>query len=204
MIESNCDNNIKDFKMCDKLKEVNGLTAEEILNKYWSADRNIYPIDIATILFRMGIRVCPYDFSKFNESDSQKKILGAMVANKKDIAFLYRQGESLNRNRFTLAHELAHCCLAHLDEKTIPYVEYRHDGIVTDKCEIDANIFAGELLIPTKELRTILSNEYPNALPKITRLADAFAVSINVMAERLKYLKLPYIDECNRKIYCVE
>ena len=192
------------FKMCKKLKELNGLNPEEILNKYWNSDRNVYPIDIAQILFKMGIRVVPYDFSKFDDGNLENRVLGAMVADEQDLAFLYRKGETKNRNRFTLAHELAHCCLAHLDDKAMPYVEYRHDGVVTDSKEITANIFAGELLIPHKELRNLLSNHYPNTLPVITELADNFSVSLNVAKERLKYLKIPYLDEYGRKNFCME
>lgn len=190
--------------MCTKLKELNGLTPENILNKYYP-ERNTYPIDIATILFKMNIRALPYDFSKFDDGvNLQSRILGAMVANKTDLALLYREGETKNRNRFTLAHELAHCCLAHMDDKTMPYIEWRHDGIVTDPYEIEANVFAGELLVPTTELRKVLSNEYPETLPHVTKLAKMFAVSINVMKERLKQLEIPYIDEYDRKNFCLE
>lgn len=200
MINSH-DYNGKEFKMCTKLKELNGLTPERILNEYWNKDRNVLPIDIADILYNMQIRVFPYDFS---EIDSADRILGAMIADKTDLALLYRQGESKNRNRFTLAHELAHCCLAHLEDKKMPYVEYRHEGKATDEDEIRANIFAGELLVPLKELRMVLSKDYPDTLPHSSKLAKMFAVSVNVMEERLRFLRIPYIDEYNRKNICLE
>ena len=177
---------LRKFKMCTKLKELNGLTPEDILNSYWYGDRNVYPIDIAKILYNMKIRALPYDFSKFDDCNLENRILGAMVANKTDLALLYRQGETKNRSRFTLAHELAHCCLAHLDHEFMPYIEYRHDGAVNDPREIRANSFAGELLVPAKELRKVLSSEYPDSLPRVTYLAKLFAVSVNVMKERLK------------------
>lgn len=203
MIESN-NNDLKVFKMCEKLKQLNGLTPDNILDNYWNPERNVCPIDIAEILYKLGIRALPYDFSKFDDNNLENRILGATIADETDLALLYRSGETKNRSRFTLAHELAHCCLAHLEEETMPYVEWRHDGIVTDRCEIDANIFAGELLVPTKELRRVLSSEYPNTLPHITNLAKVFAVSSNVMKERLKQLELPFIDEYGRKIFCME
>lgn len=202
MIESNDD--LKVFNMCKKLKELNGLNPEDILNKYWNIDRNTYPIDIATILYNMRIRVLPYDFSKYDGEKKETRILGAMVADKTDLALLYRKGETKNRCRFTLAHELAHCCLSHLSGQTMPYIEWRHDGIVIDQCEIAANTFAGQLLVPSKELRKVLSIEYPNSLPQVTRLAEMFAVSVAVMKERLKQLEVPYIDEYNRKNFCME
>ena len=189
--------------MCRKLKELNGLTSEYILNTYWNKDRNVYPIDIAQILYEMKIRVSPYDFAKF-DNNGENKILGAMVANNDDLALLYREGETKNRNRFTLAHELAHCCLTHFNDCQMPYIEYRHDGIITDQREIEANIFAGELLVPDKELRKVLSNEYPDSLPHVVRLSEMFAVSINVMKGRLRHLRIPYIDEYNHKVFCLE
>ncbi len=196
-------NVLEDFKMCVKLKELNGLSPDDILNTYWTAERNKYPIDISEILFRMNIRVLPYDFSKYDQYDGEK-ILGAVVADESNLALLYRKGESKNRNRFTLAHEIAHCCLAHLEEETMPFVEYRHDGVIVDNKEYKANIFAGELLIPLRELRKFLDNEYPNSIPFSSHLAEIFAVSINVMEERLKHLKIPYIDRFGQKIICLE
>lgn len=190
--------------MCRKLKELCGLTPEDILNTYWEKDRNVYPIDIAKILYEMQIRVQPYDFSKFDEECLGNNILGAMVANNSDLALLYRKGDTPNRSRFTLAHELAHCCLTHLSDVQMPYIEFRHDGVVTDQKEIDANVFAGALLIPDKELRKVLSSEYPDSIPQLKKLSEIFAVSFNVMKGRLRHLKIPYIDEYGQKIFCLE
>ena len=195
---------LKGFNMCTKLKELNGLTPEYILNKYWNPKRNTYPIDIARVLYRMKIRVLPYNFSKYDDNNLENRILGAMIADETNLALLYRNSESKNRNRYTLAHELAHCCLAHLEDETMPYIEWRHDGNVTDEREIEANIFAGELLIPTKELRGVLSSDYPDTLPRVAELAKKFAVSTNVMKGRLKHLEIPYIDEYGRKNFCLE
>lgn len=191
----------KEFRMNTKIKELNGLTPEAILNEYGDETRSKLPIDIADILFKMEIRVLPFDFSEIDLTD---RILGAMIADETNLALLYRQGESKNRSRFTLAHELAHCCLAHLDDKTMPYVEYRHEGKTTDEDEIKANIFAGELLVPLKELRMVLSKYYPDTMPHSSKLAEMFAVSVNVMEERLRYLQIPYVDEYNRKNICLE
>lgn len=189
--------------MCKKIDEINGMTAEEILKEYWYKNNDSYPIDIAKLLFDMDIRVWPYDFSQYN-NDNDNKILGAMVADEKNLALFYQIGETKNRNRFTLAHELAHCCLCHINENEMPYVEYRHDGVVTDQKEKDANIFAGELLIPVRYLRQVLSEMYPNQFPNSLKLSELFAVSVNVMEERLKYLKIPFIDAYDRKIIPVD
>jgi len=192
-----------DFNMCTTLKRINGLTPEEILNKYGDTSRNSYPIDISEILYEMGIRVHPFGFSALNKREG-KKISGALVADNKNLALLYEETESINRNRFTLAHELAHCCLMHLDDEKIPYIEYRCDGEVTDKKEIDANMFAEEILIPERELYKVLVNKFLNKIPIVKELARLFAVPVNVMKDRLKWLNVPFIDEYGRKIFCIE
>lgn len=189
--------------MCKKIDEINGLSADDILQKYWYDENYSYPVDIAKILYSMDIRVWPFDFSQ-NKSNNDGKILGAMVADDKNLALFYQTGETKNRNRFTLAHELAHCCLYHINENEMPYVEYRHEGVLDDQNEIDANIFAGELLIPIRYLREVLADKYPNQFPHSVKLAELFAVSVNVMEERLKYLNIPFIDAYNRKIVSVD
>ncbi len=189
----------KVFRMCKKIDEINGLKAEDILQKYWYSNGYSYPVDIAKILYDMDIRVWPFDFSKIKDN-SDSKILGAMVADDKNLALFYQTGETKNRNRFTLAHELAHCCLYHINENEMPYIEYRHEGNLDDQNEIEANIFAGDLLIPIRYLREVLSNNYLNKFPSSVKLAKTFAVSVNVMEERLKYLNIPFIDAYNRKI----
>lgn len=192
-----------DFNMCTTLRRINGLTPEEILNTYGDKSRNSYPIDISKILYEMEIRVHPFDFSALNKREG-KKILGALVADNENLALLYEATESINRNRFTLAHELAHCCLMHLDDEKIPYIEYRCEGEVADKKEIDANIFAGKILIPEKELCGVLISKFPDEIPNAKDLAQLFVVSVNVMKERLKWLNIPFIDEYGRKIFCME
>lgn len=193
-------NEQKVFKMCKKITELTGFSADDILQEYWENEGGTYPVDIAKILYRLDIRVLPFDFCNFQEDDNESKILGAMIADDQNLALLYQTGETKNRNRFTLAHELAHCCLSHIENEQVPYVEYRHEGIIDDSKEISANIFAGELLIPFKFLREVLTNDYPDSFPSSVKLAKIFAVSVNVMEERLKYLKIPFIDAYDRKI----
>lgn len=192
-----------DFNMCTTLRRINGLTPEEILNTYGDKSRNSYPIDISKILYEMEIRVHPFDFSALNKREG-KKILGTLVADNENLALLYEATESINRNRFTLAHELAHCCLMHLDDEKIPYIEYRCDEEVTDKKEIEANIFAEEILIPERELYKVLVNKFLNKIPIVKELARLFAVPVNAMKDRLEWLNIPFIDEYGRKIFCIE
>ena len=188
--------------MCTKLKEIQGLSPKNILNTYWDSERNVYPIDIAKMLYNMGIRIFSYDFSKFDNDDS--KFVGAILTNETDITLLYRERESKSRSRFVLAHELAHCCLRNFNMQSNPHVEYYCEEISTDLHELKADMFARELLVPLKELRKILMTKYPDSLPEVVTLSEMFVVPLDVMTERLKELNVPYLDQYNRKIICIK
>lgn len=192
---------LRTLKMCMKLKELEGKTPEEILCRYWTPDRDVCPIDIAKILSNMKVRTKAFDFAKFDTTDGTgTKALGAMVGDEENLAILYRQDESKNNIRFTLAHELGHCCYADFTSSEMPYIEFNLSGEHTDEKEIKADIFAEELLIPTKELKGVLEEFYADSLPKLTKLADIFAVPEEAMRRRLSRFKIPYIDECGREI----
>lgn len=196
--------NGSDKTMCMKIKELNGLTADSVLNKYWT--RNKVPIDIAQILYDMDIKVTSVDFTKAEQAANMQygDILGAVLTYNDDVVIAYKQNESLNRTRFTLAHELAHCCLSHIVPSQKGYIELRRKEDKNNEREIDANIFAGELLIPENELSGVLKKFFDESFPSSEFLAQVFAVSVNVMEERLKYLKIPFIDSNKTKIICME
>ena len=57
---------------------------------------------------------------------------------------------------------------------------------------MEADIFAGELLIPESSLVRVYNQFY---LPSLESLAKIFSVSTNVMAARLDYLSMPYFKD---------
>jgi Zn-dependent peptidase ImmA (M78 family) len=100
-----------------------------------------------------------------------------------------------NRQRFTMAHELGHLILhrqkieggVHVDkELTI----LRRDGLAatgTDKIEIEANQFAGQLLVPDSLLDVVVQNRRLLADDgEIDALARRFKVSAVMMQFRLQ------------------
>lgn len=158
-----------------------------------------FPVDIVELITRLGIKIIPYDFSRMEQSEQYAKdvvekgfILGASTANDDSIGIFYKKDDHINRIRFTLAHELAHCCLHMSPENYESNVDFRTDTIATEGREFDANVFAGELLMPEKELRYAHSNLVK---PYLTSLTKIFGVSENVMQARLKYLNLEYEEE---------
>lgn len=171
--------------MCKPVREIQGKTAEELLKL--SGQTDVIPVDLSQILKTIGISALPRDFSKMEENlVGENKILGALVSKGDNAAIFYRDDTSVmspHRYRFTIAHELGHACLTGESN----HIEFRIDNISGDPQERAANIFAGELLIPRKQLEEIIQKLY---IPTVHTLADIFEVSYNVMKARLSYLKL--------------
>ena len=167
--------------------ELHGKTANDIL---CIADQmDSIPVDVKRILEVLNISAVPLDFTdmekKLTGIYANKSILGAMVSNDKGTAIFYNNKDKTDshRTRFTIAHEIAHCCL----HGPTPHVEFRFDGATEKEDEIAANTFAGELLIPERALQTTISQLI---LPTVSALADIFDVSMNVMKQRLIHLNL--------------
>lgn len=155
-----------------------------------------FPVDIEGLIKQLGIKVIPFDFSEMEQSEKYVKdfyekgnILGAATANDDVIGIFYKEDEHINRIRFTLAHELAHCCLHMNPSNYDTYIDFRTEEKATEGPEYQANVFAGEILMPESILR------YAHASlvkPYLGSLAKIFGVSDAVMKARLDYLKLDY------------
>ena len=173
--------------MCKTLNLLAEKTSKDLLELL--GDSVTLPIDIERILNKLGIEYFDYDFSVIEKRMSgDDKILGAALVDGDDIIILCRDEATPNRKRFTLAHELAHCCLDAQNLKE-GHVEYRSDRCSNDLTEFNANVFAGELLIP----KNLLDDEYNKMIAPLSDvLAKIFGVSINVMEKRLEYLEMPY------------
>ncbi len=182
--------------MCTILSKIRNKTPYELLNEYNIS--LIPPIDISKLLENIGISTIAKDFSEIERELSQKQgyILGAAFSNGNDLAIFYKKSDSLHRKKFTIAHELAHCCLdcpndesSHIEFRLEPYINLSKDDIEKEK---KANIFAGQLLIP----KISLFNYYKKMIiPSLTELSKIFEVSTSVMAARLDFLKLPYFKD---------
>lgn len=177
--------------MCQILEKVKNKTADELLHEY--NIKPIPPIDITSLLKQLGIATVAMDFSDIEKSAELEKdsILGAALSEEEDLTIFYRKNDTYNRQLFTIAHELGHCCL-HSEDLKINHLELRtYDNINSEK-EYRANVFAGELLIP----QSVLMQYYNKFLmPSLGVLAEIFSVSTNVMSARLDYLNLQYVKD---------
>ena len=173
--------------MCKILREIGGLSALELLEKYGISLSP--PIDIKRLVDNIGIRLIRYDFSNAEKAGNYPlgSIIGAALSDGDCLDILYANNLTLNRVRFTVAHELAHCCL-HNDSLEINHLELRTNNVSPK--ERDTNIFAGELLVPYSSLLPIYNQLLK---PSLSVLAQIFLVSSIVMRERLKYLELNFM-----------
>lgn len=178
--------------MCTILEKIRGQAAIDLLVQY--NIELVPPIDISLLLEQIGISLISKDFSELEKQCNidSGSILGAAVSKGNNLAIFYRKQDTYNRKIFTIAHELGHCC-RHADSLKINHVELRINSTTYDsKHEYEANVFAGELLIP----EVVLLETYKQFLvPSLKFLSNLFCVSTNVMAARLDYLGLNYFKD---------
>ena len=176
--------------LCAPLEKIRGKSAATILEAVGLSE--MVPVPLEPILTYLGISAVPFDFSEVEAAladfvAERGNILGMMISKGDNAGILYRKADSINRQRFTIAHELGHCALA--TETVSRRIEFRNDGKSNDPREMDANTFAGELLIPEKSLRVLYDE---TVATRVDLLAKAFAVSENVMKARLEALGLKH------------
>jgi len=181
--------------MCTTLDRLAGKTPEQLLNEAGVANR--VPIDLEKLLCYWNVSAMPIDFSKLQKlrdsAEFQQQIqdkgdiLGAVVLEDDNLCIFYKEGDSPNRQRFTIVHELAHCCMDY-EQLAKNEINCRYENFSkTDQHEIAINAFAGKILIPENPLKLFFEKLL---LPTADKLAMIFDVSNTVMAARLAYLNL--------------
>lgn len=186
--------------MCKKLEELSALKISDLydmLEEEFSAP----PINIHRILDKLRVEYNALDFSLLSGEingihlpQQADMVMGAVAAHsvrecgKDSVEITVNIKDSYHRQRFTLAHELAHCML-HADSLKNGRLELRTSLTTDDPKEKSANILAGEILVPEKLLKIAYANL---PIPILESLAEKFDVSENVMAARLQHLKMGY------------
>lgn len=211
---------VEGSKMCDTLNKMKGKSATEVLQQYYG--KETIPINIVDVANNIGIILRSVDFTGMEESALFKekvrqkgKILGAVQVKGNDVIISYsnilstdekydslteiqKTNRLINRQRFTIAHEIAHCCLGHMDDRNGSHIEYRTEQESYIKLkEYEANVFAGKLLMPTKYIQDIARILHYNMSLEI--LSKFFRVSKSVVKARLDYL----IDSAELPSYTV-
>lgn len=169
--------------MTVKSKPTPAADAYDTHAKYWAdsgGDLQI-PVDPFVIASSMGIRVYP-------------KILGPshsgyLTTDSTGLPVIYiNEAHGLNRQRFTVAHELGHYVDAR-NRRLLPnfgtFDRDRLSSAGTDATEVYANRFAAALLMPRLEVEQLVEKGLT-----VTDLARRFRVSPESMEWRLQNLGL--------------
>lgn len=183
--------------MCKKLKEIHDLKPSDVLNKYYSQEK--HPIDVRTILAKMGIDCFSVDFAKLEKDlylSGNDAILGIACSEGDDIKILYSNELGDADANYVLAHELAHCCL-HLPVTADFHVELKTENdiyspafkrsIFKKSKENEADRFAASLLIPTDKLMEYLLEV---GSPSIQTIAEYFSVPEHLARKKIDELKV--------------
>lgn len=177
--------------MCKTLEKLKNKSAFELLND--SGQLYDIPVNLDSILEHYGVAKIPSEFDELEALEANKgkgEISGLVLSSGDNLGIFYKKTDSIHRKRFTIAHELAHCCL-HTDSLKNGYIELRNPDY-SDERELAADIFAGELLIPKQQLDYVMQRLIK---PSLYGLAEIFQVSVNVMRARLEYLRISYFDD---------
>jgi transcriptional regulator with XRE-family HTH domain len=155
-------------------------TADSLLEE---AGVTSLPIPIDELVAGCGVRILPWDFDN--------NIDGLVVQLDAGAVIWVNKGQAKTRQRFTLAHELAHHLLRHVDAFHLdlggdlsPGATGEHPGY-SWRAERAANEFAANLLMPASMVRRA-STETTD----VTALASQFRVSPAAMGFRLTALRI--------------
>ena len=181
--------------MCMKLAELEGKSPKDILKEV--GDISI-PIDLDLILDKLGVIKIPSSFEDLEKNIDKKpgSIYGLVIYNEVDVGIYYKKDDTLVQKRFTIAHELGHCCL-HGKVLENNHIEMLCEESVINKEEMEADSFARELLIPEVQLKDIHSKLF---YPSLEKLSEIFEVPRKLMVQRLTELKMTYYDDEKTKL----
>ncbi|UQN37332.1 ImmA/IrrE family metallo-endopeptidase [Alcaligenes aquatilis] len=158
-------------------------TATALLNGYW--DRKL-PVNPTHIAQRLGITVVP-ELSLVGGASGLIEEVGGLTTIRYDMT------EPAVRQRFTVAHELGHFSLKHLNEgqRCFRDTKAQFFSHQVDPRETAANQFAAELLMPREAVEYLVQE---HKLLDVSRLANLFHVSEAAMGFRLKNLALAHLN----------
>jgi Zn-dependent peptidase ImmA (M78 family) len=162
--------------------------AEKLLEKYHI---NEIPLPVDELAKKMGLSLLAYDLGE--------DVSGLLHIKDGTATIGYNPNESKVRQRFTIAHEIAHFVLHKEDEKVFidngnyySQIKFRSSKLrLSDKDfkhEIEANSFAAALLMPAtailKEVKNYNGFDLSDS-SMITELSKKFEVSMQAMSFRI-------------------
>ena len=166
--------------MYEDYKKARNLSWEILLK----ADITSLPVDLNKVLKAIDVKAILY-CDAFFDADSPK-LRGSdgfvtKIGDKKAI-YLNESKGTIQRRRFTLAHELGHIVLDH----PINPIIYRNSEVDENQSptEIQANIFARDLLMPAGVLAAL----HMTTVDEIMQICNVSRISAQIRLERLTEL----------------
>lgn len=157
------------------------MDASQVLSRYWS--NKSYPVDPYIIAYENNIEI------RLNPK-LDKEILGKIfVTEDNDNVIEINPWHTPYRQRFTVAHELGHFFLNHgINDVLHSKIIYDTlDGLSnpTDTKEIEANEFAGNLLMPKEFIEYILYKLQISDIAKMAKMLDVSKSALTFHLEKL-------------------
>lgn len=146
---------------------------------------NQFPVNLGQICRFYQIKTLPYSkFTLWDMVDPQAKNGdGFSFKMEKQYYIVFNDSvNSLGRIRFTLAHEMGHILLGHVE--TITFYRNREIDSETAVKETQANIFARDLLMPA----VVLSGLDVHSATEIAKLCNISLESAKIRAKRMEEL----------------
>lgn len=151
------------------------------------ADQTTPPIKLEPILERLGVEL--------RQVDVADDISGILIRDGERRIVIVNAKHSDVRQRFTVAHEIAHLVLhrgeeVHVDSAFLVNLRDPRSGTAENIEEVEANAFAANLLMPADWVRRALGETWldVNDDSEVARLAETFQVSLQAMLIRLTNL----------------
>lgn len=138
------------------------------------------PVNLMAIARHYNIKVIRYSKSEYIKALNISESDGFSLLRGQPIIY-YNDRKPYNRVRFTIAHELGHCLLGHLSEFKVTNRQNNETDTYTDPKEIQANVFARDLLMPA----TVLHSLNVQSAEDIARLCSVSLQSAQIRYERL-------------------
>lgn len=160
--------------------------AQQTLSSY---DASSLPVDVESVARQLGVRIV--------RRQLEDEVSAVLVIHNDEASIGVNARHHLNRQRFSIAHELAHYLL-HRDEarvfvdSTLTFYRDQRSSYGLYEQEVEANAFAAELLMPTNLIRQLTVDQHLDLHDEATvrRLAKTFAVSEQALLIRLGKLNL--------------
>lgn len=149
--------------------------ANLIIEKYWN--RSI-PVDVEDVAKKIGV-----DVQYLPQLIGGEDISGRFDIINNTPTCTIRNTDPIQRQRFTLAHEIGHFVLGHGGGFMDNAASFNFYNL--DKRETDANHFAIELIIPELAVNYAFDKQNINSIEELAKL---FNVSPSAMGYRLKQL----------------